>query len=212
MSTSDGKSTTRPLGRRRSKRFDRRGGSPVMTGSATIDTAEDDVDVDVEVDVPEPADELPDLEAAASTEIETDHDAASRVASSIAEDLPDGAEDAETAAESEADTATESVGESVGESAPESATEASSPTGHPPIGGALSRRPDATGRSRSLDQKSPCGRCGHDVSIVHIEVDGNVLMMESCDNCDTRRWQLAGEPIELQQALDHVGEHTGRRR
>lgn len=208
MSTSDGKSTTRPLGRRRSKRFDRRGGSPVMTGSATIDTAEDDVDVDVEVDVPEPADELPDLEAAASTEIETDHDAASRVASSIAEDLPDGAEDAETAAESEADTATESVGES----APESATEASSPTGHPPIGGALSRRPDATGRSRSLDQKSPCGRCGHDVSIVHIEVDGNVLMMESCDNCDTRRWQLAGEPIELQQALDHVGEHTGRRR
>lgn len=58
----------------------------------------------------------------------------------------------------------------------------------------------------------PCGRCGHELSVIRILVDGNTLLMESCDGCDARRWQLAGERIDLQQALDQVGEHAGRRR
>ncbi|MEM8922214.1 MAG: hypothetical protein AAGD35_01855 [Actinomycetota bacterium] len=43
-------------------------------------------------------------------------------------------------------------------------------------------------------------------------VDHNDLVMESCRTCDTRRWQLAGERIDLQQALAEVEEHAGRRR
>jgi hypothetical protein len=58
----------------------------------------------------------------------------------------------------------------------------------------------------------PCGRCGSELSVIRILVDGNTLLMESCDGCDARRWQLAGERIDLQQALDEVGEHAGRRR
>ncbi len=58
----------------------------------------------------------------------------------------------------------------------------------------------------------PCDRCGGELSVIRIVVDGNTLLMESCDGCDTRRWQLAGERIDLQQALDQVGEHAGRRR
>ena len=58
----------------------------------------------------------------------------------------------------------------------------------------------------------PCGKCGAELSVIRINVDGNTLLMESCDGCDVRRWQLAGERIDLQEALDHVGEHSGRRR
>ncbi len=205
MSTSDGNSTTRPLRRRQSKRFDRRGGSPLMTGSSIVEADDDDVeaddhdveadDHDVEIDVPEPGNDLSDLEAPAVTTA-TDHEETPEPESKTdvvageqypgtADDLADAIEPAVTATMAPPSVSTTAV---------------------------QSRRPDPTGRNRTLDQMSPCGRCGHDVSIVHIEVDGNILMMESCDNCDTRRWQLAGEPIELQQALDHVGEHTGRRR
>lgn len=67
-------------------------------------------------------------------------------------------------------------------------------------------------RTKTLDERQACGRCGHELSMVNIEVDGNVLIMESCDNCDARRWHMAGEQIDLQQVLDHVGEHAGRRR
>lgn len=58
----------------------------------------------------------------------------------------------------------------------------------------------------------PCAVCKAELSIIRINVDGNDLLMESCDVCDVRRWQLAGERIDLQDALDHVGEHAGRRR
>lgn len=58
----------------------------------------------------------------------------------------------------------------------------------------------------------PCGLCGAEQSAIRINVDGNTLLMESCDNCDVRRWQLAGERIDLQEALNQVGEHSGRRR
>ena len=58
----------------------------------------------------------------------------------------------------------------------------------------------------------PCSRCGNELSVIRILVDGNTLLMESCDGCDARRWQLAGERIDLQRALDQVGEHAGRRR
>ncbi len=58
----------------------------------------------------------------------------------------------------------------------------------------------------------PCQRCGNQLSVIRILVDGNTLLMESCDGCDARRWQLAGERIDLQEALNQVGEHAGRRR
>ena len=58
----------------------------------------------------------------------------------------------------------------------------------------------------------PCEICGAEQSAIRINVDGNTLLMESCDGCDARRWQLAGERIDLQEALNQVGEHTGRRR
>ncbi len=58
----------------------------------------------------------------------------------------------------------------------------------------------------------PCAICGAEQSAIRINVDGNTLLMESCDNCDIRRWQLEGERIDLQEALNQVGEHSGRRR
>lgn len=58
----------------------------------------------------------------------------------------------------------------------------------------------------------PCGICGAAQSAIRINVDGNTLLMESCDTCDVRRWQLEGERIDLQEALNQVGEHSGRRR
>lgn len=59
---------------------------------------------------------------------------------------------------------------------------------------------------------APCPSCGAEQSAIRINVDGNTLLMESCDSCDIRRWQLAGERIDLQEALNQVGEHSGRRR
>jgi hypothetical protein len=47
---------------------------------------------------------------------------------------------------------------------------------------------------------------------ITMNVDGNDLVMESCQRCDVRRWHLAGREIDLEQALAHVGEHVGRRR
>lgn len=58
----------------------------------------------------------------------------------------------------------------------------------------------------------PCTACGSEQSAIRINVDGNTLLMESCDECDVRRWQLEGERIDLQEALNQVGEHSGRRR
>ncbi|MEM9565255.1 MAG: hypothetical protein AAGA93_21715 [Actinomycetota bacterium] len=68
------------------------------------------------------------------------------------------------------------------------------------------------GGSTEPNSGEPCDLCGDELSVIRIVVDGNTLLMESCDGCDTRRWQLAGERIDLQQALDEVGEHAGRRR
>lgn len=69
------------------------------------------------------------------------------------------------------------------------------------------------GRPRTTPRSGkPCEVCKAELSIITINVDGTDLLMESCDVCDVRRWQLAGERIDLQDALDHVGEHAGRRR
>lgn len=59
---------------------------------------------------------------------------------------------------------------------------------------------------------SACPRCGGEQAAIRIDVDGTTLLMESCDGCDLRRWHLAGERIDLQEALNQVGEHSGRRR
>ncbi|MEL7158126.1 MAG: hypothetical protein AAFN30_16225 [Actinomycetota bacterium] len=47
---------------------------------------------------------------------------------------------------------------------------------------------------------------------IRMTVDRTDLVMESCQKCDSRRWHLGGERIDLQQALAEVGEHAGRRR
>ena len=57
-----------------------------------------------------------------------------------------------------------------------------------------------------------CPACDVELVTIHIMVDGNELVMESCQHCDERRWHLAGEQIELERALAEVGEHAGRRR
>ena len=173
MSSSDANSTTRPMRRRKSNRFDRSGGTPRVTGSTVI---EDDAD----------------LEAAPN---DIDESAGDAVAVTAAPEF-----DPEVPVEP-VPTADPAPTDPIATS-DSTSSEAASPD----------RRSDPSAYKRTLDQLPLCGRCGHEVSTITIEVDGNVLLMESCDNCDTRRWQLAGEPIELQQALDHVGEHTGRRR
>ena len=61
-------------------------------------------------------------------------------------------------------------------------------------------------------QPATCESCSVELVTIRMTVDGNDLVMESCQRCDTRRWQLAGEQIDLQRALDEVGEHAGRRR
>ncbi len=181
MSTSDGNSTTRPLRRRKSKRFDRSGGSPVATASTVLDDG--DVDVDLPDDGPQVSREEAVTALVPATEISPPQPAESA-----------GGDDH---ADAEAEPAPVTPSETEPVDAEPDTTQG---------------RPDVAARHRTLDQLTLCGRCGHEVSTVHIEVDDNVLMMESCDNCDTRRWQLAGEPIELKDALDTVGEHTGRRR
>ncbi|MGI9609821.1 MAG: hypothetical protein ACR2NL_05965 [Acidimicrobiia bacterium] len=47
---------------------------------------------------------------------------------------------------------------------------------------------------------------------LRMNVDGNDLIMFSCQTCDTRTWELAGNDINLAAALQHVGTHAGRRR
>lgn len=71
---------------------------------------------------------------------------------------------------------------------------------------------EAEHESPGPNSGEPCIRCGNELSVIRIVVDGNTLLMESCDGCDARRWQLAGERIDLQEALSQVGEHAGRRR
>lgn len=57
-----------------------------------------------------------------------------------------------------------------------------------------------------------CQECGGELSVISITVDRSDLLMQSCNGCDARRWQLAGKNIDLQEALHQVGEHAGRRR
>lgn len=64
----------------------------------------------------------------------------------------------------------------------------------------------------SLSEVRQCAACAVELVTISMTVDGNDLVMESCQRCDTRRWQLAGRQIDLQQALAQVGEHAGRRR
>lgn len=67
------------------------------------------------------------------------------------------------------------------------------------------------GATRSSEVRQ-CASCAVELVTISMTVDGNDLVMESCQRCDTRRWQLAGRQIDLQQALAQVGEHAGRRR
>lgn len=71
-----------------------------------------------------------------------------------------------------------------------------------------------TGEARKVssgNRAQPCTVCGQDLSLIRLNVEGNILVMESCDGCDVRRWQLEGERIDLQKALEAVAEKAGRR-
>ncbi len=57
-----------------------------------------------------------------------------------------------------------------------------------------------------------CSVCDHEVVAIAIMVDGRPLRMRSCSNCDTRSWDLEGDPVELGKVLTEVGMHVGRRR
>ncbi len=64
----------------------------------------------------------------------------------------------------------------------------------------------------SLPTAQPCPSCTSELVTLKINVDGNDLVLFSCQTCDTRSWALAGEDIKLDAALEHVGTHAGRRR
>lgn len=70
-----------------------------------------------------------------------------------------------------------------------------------------SDRPETASESPSM-----CERCDLELVTIRMTVDDSDLVMESCQKCDTRRWQLAGQRIDLQHALEQVSEHAGRRR
>lgn len=72
------------------------------------------------------------------------------------------------------------------------------------------REQGPAGQKKSTTRQ--CDACDVEMVTIRMIVDGNDLVMESCQRCDTRRWQLAGRQIDLQQALAQVGEHAGRRR
>jgi transcription elongation factor Elf1 len=63
-----------------------------------------------------------------------------------------------------------------------------------------------------LVEPDKCTVCGHEVVSITLMVDGNEMAMNSCENCDTRSWNLGGAPIDLKLVLEQVGTHSGRRR
>ncbi len=63
-----------------------------------------------------------------------------------------------------------------------------------------------------LSRAEQCGVCNQELVSIVMAVDGQDLVMLSCQKCDTRCWTLDGEPVDLQHALAEVGEHSGRRR
>ncbi|MDH3295570.1 MAG: hypothetical protein OER95_14720 [Acidimicrobiia bacterium] len=184
MTNSDGNSAAPPLRKRKSKRFDR-SGSNKRTGGPMGATTTPAIDVDEPGVGTEAVSEVTSVEAAPEKP-------------SAGEREPAGQPDVAAPAPAADDPTTAATHGS-----------ASNPTPGPATPSVVT---DGAVRSKTLDERQACGRCGHELSMVNIEVDGNVLIMESCDNCDARRWHLAGEPINLQKVLDHVGEHAGRRR
>ena len=74
--------------------------------------------------------------------------------------------------------------------------------------GTADRRTD----SRPQQRATRCSACDIELVTIRMVVDGNDLVMESCQRCDERRWHLAGSEIDLEEALSQVGEHAGRRR
>ncbi len=73
-------------------------------------------------------------------------------------------------------------------------------------------RADERRESTSERRQARCPACEIELVTIRMVVDGNDLVMESCEQCDERRWHLAGSEIDLEEALAQVGEHAGRRR
>lgn len=64
----------------------------------------------------------------------------------------------------------------------------------------------------ALAKAEECPTCGHELVVIAITVDNNELEMSSCQTCDTRSWNHAGQPVDLAFALGEVGTHAGRQR
>ncbi len=57
-----------------------------------------------------------------------------------------------------------------------------------------------------------CQACGTPLVVIRLNIDGNALLMQSCETCDIRSWRLDGETIDRTMAIAEVEDHTGRRR
>ncbi len=57
-----------------------------------------------------------------------------------------------------------------------------------------------------------CGTCKTALVVIRLEIDGNTLLMQSCETCDIRSWRLDGETIDRKTAISEVGDQTGRRK
>ncbi len=67
-----------------------------------------------------------------------------------------------------------------------------------------------TTRTAAGDVIDLCQDCDHELTTIEIPVDGNNLLMHSCDRCDKRWWKLAGEQIDLADALIEVKDRISK--
>lgn len=62
------------------------------------------------------------------------------------------------------------------------------------------------------ERRESCGRCGQEVVVIALVVDGTNLEMRSCATCDTRTWHLGRQAVDVNAVLAAVGHSAGRRR
>ena len=69
-----------------------------------------------------------------------------------------------------------------------------------------------TTRTNDHGRPEHCARCGTEVVVIGLLVDGTNLVMRACATCDTRTWHLGHEAVDVDTVLDAVGHSAGRRR
>ena len=79
---------------------------------------------------------------------------------------------------------------------------------------------DGRGALPSTDEESApepvsgdlCQECKTPTVVIRLNIDGYTLLMQSCETCDIRSWNLRGETIDRQSAISEVGDSLARRR